>query len=149
MTTKEKKWNSHKRSSRFRVPGAQSSAAKTDAKSRLKLPRLYPRVGATEAQQVALQSRGHWKSQSFTGSSVYIQTPSAWSALMSATLTTYKQIPSDLSHVTSRLMFGVASTEQADGKEVGEADHIFPPELSGAAEGTFLTDPRAQLLIAE
>ena len=35
-------------------------------------------------------------------------------------LTTYKQIPSDLSHVVSTSYIGVASTEQADGKEVAK-----------------------------
>src|SRR6266851_4301512 len=56
-------------------------------------------------------------------------------------LTTYKQIPSDLSHVTSTSYVGVASTEQADGKEVAKQIIIFPAELSGAAEGSVLTDP--------
>jgi hypothetical protein len=56
-------------------------------------------------------------------------------------LTTYKQIPSDLSHVTSASYVGVASTEQADGKELAKQIIIFPPELSGAAEGSVLTNP--------
>src|SRR5467141_3333594 len=56
-------------------------------------------------------------------------------------LTTYKQIPSDLSHVTSTSYVGVASTEQADGKEVAKQIIIFPAELSGTAEGSVLTDP--------
>jgi thiosulfate reductase cytochrome b subunit len=57
-------------------------------------------------------------------------------------LTTYKQIPSDLSHVTSTSYVGVASTEQADGKEVAKQIIIFPEELRGAAEGSVLTDPQ-------
>jgi hypothetical protein len=56
-------------------------------------------------------------------------------------LTTYKQIPSDLSHVTSASYVGVASTDQATEKEVAKQIIIFPPELSGAAEGSVLTDP--------
>jgi len=56
-------------------------------------------------------------------------------------LTTYKQIPSDLSHVVSTSYIGVASTEQADGKEVAKQVIIFPEELRGAAEGSVLTDP--------
>jgi hypothetical protein len=56
-------------------------------------------------------------------------------------LTTYKQIPSDLSHVTSASYIGVASSEQADGKEVAKQIIIFPEELRGAAEGSVLTDP--------
>src|SRR5712671_3209487 len=55
-------------------------------------------------------------------------------------LTTYKQIPSDLSHVTSTSYVGVASTEQEDGKEVAKQIIIFPEELRGAAEGSVLTD---------
>jgi hypothetical protein len=56
-------------------------------------------------------------------------------------LTTYKQIPSDLSHIIASSYVGVASTEQPDGKEVAKKIFIFPPELSGAAEGSVLTDP--------
>jgi hypothetical protein len=56
-------------------------------------------------------------------------------------LTTYKQIPSDLSHITASSYVGVASTEQADGKQVAKQVFIFPAELSGAAEGSVLTDP--------
>jgi hypothetical protein len=56
-------------------------------------------------------------------------------------LTTYKQMPSDLGHVASASYVGVASTEQADGKEVAKQIIIFPAELNGAAEGSVLTDP--------
>src|SRR5712671_7337335 len=100
-------------------------------------------VGATEAQQVAPPIAGViGKVQSFTGSSVFIQTPSGVVHVdVKQPLTTYKQIPSDLGHVTSASYVGVASTEQADGKEVAKQIIIFPPELSGAAEGSVLTDP--------
>ncbi len=81
------------------------------------------------------------KVQSFTGSSLDLQTPSGVvHVAVKQPLTTYKQIPSDLSHVTSASYVGVASTEQADGKEVAKQIIIFPPELSGAAEGSVLTD---------
>jgi hypothetical protein len=50
-------------------------------------------------------------------------------------------MPSDLSHVTATSYIGVASTEQADGKQVAKQIFIFPAELSGAAEGSVLTDP--------
>jgi hypothetical protein len=80
------------------------------------------------------------KVQSFTGSSLDVQTPSGVVHVdVKQPLTTYKQIPSDLSHVTSASYVGVASTE-ADGKEVAKQIIIFPPELSGAAEGSVLTD---------
>src|SRR5260221_14466092 len=82
------------------------------------------------------------KVQSFTGSSIDVQTPAGVVHVdVKQPLTTYKQIPSDLSHVTSASYVGVASTEQADGKEVAKQIIIFPPELSGAAEGSVLTDP--------
>jgi hypothetical protein len=82
------------------------------------------------------------KVQSFTGSSLDVQTPSGVVHVdVKQPLTTYKQIPSDLSHVTSASYVGVASTEQADGKEIAKQIIIFPAELSGAAEGSVLTDP--------
>jgi hypothetical protein len=82
------------------------------------------------------------KVQSFTGSSLDVQTPSGVVHVdVKQPLTTYKQIPSDLSHVTSASYVGVASTEQADGKEVANQIIIFPAELRGAAEGSVLTDP--------
>jgi hypothetical protein len=56
-------------------------------------------------------------------------------------LTTYKQIPSDLSHVATAPYLGVASTEGTDGKQVAKQIFIFPAELRGAAEGSVLTDP--------
>src|SRR5712671_6994309 len=82
------------------------------------------------------------KVRSFTGSSLDVQTPSGVVHVdVKQPLTTYKQIPSDLSHVTSASYVGVASTEQADGKELAKQIIIFPAELSGAAEGSVLTDP--------
>jgi hypothetical protein len=82
------------------------------------------------------------KVESFTGSSLDVQTPSGVVHVdVKQPLTTYKQVPSDLSHVASASYVGVASTEQADGKEVAKQIIIFPAELSGAAEGSVLTDP--------
>ena len=82
------------------------------------------------------------KVQSFTGTALDVQTPAGVVHLdVKKPLTTYKQIPSDLSHVTAASYVGVPSTEQADGKEVAKQIIIFPPELSGAAEGSVLTDP--------
>src|SRR5713101_2462417 len=82
------------------------------------------------------------KVQSFTGSSLEVQTPSGVVHVdVKQPLTTYKQIPSDLSHVTAASYVGVASTEQPDGKEVAKQVIIFQAELSGAAEGSVLTDP--------
>jgi len=82
------------------------------------------------------------KLQSFTGSSLDVQTPSGVVHVnVKQPLTTYKQIPSDLSHVAAAPYIGVASTEQADGKQVAKQIFIFPAELSGAAEGSVLTGP--------
>jgi hypothetical protein len=81
------------------------------------------------------------KVQSVTDSSIDVQTGSGLVHVdITRPLTTYKQIPSDLSHVTSTSYVGVASTEQADGKEVAKQIIIFPEELRGAAEGSVLTD---------
>src|SRR3984957_2196391 len=79
------------------------------------------------------------KVQSFTGSSVDVQTPSGVVHVdVKQPLTTYKQIPSDLSHVTSASYAGVASVEQADGRERAKKILIFPADLRGAAEGSVL-----------
>jgi hypothetical protein len=83
------------------------------------------------------------KVQSVTDSSIDVQTGSGVVHVdITQPLTTYKQIPSELSHVTSTTYVGVASTEQADGKEVAKQIIIFPEELRGAAEGSVLTDPQ-------
>jgi hypothetical protein len=82
------------------------------------------------------------KLQSFDGKSLDVQTSSGMVHVsVKQPLTTYKQIPSDLSHVAAAPYIGVASTEQADGKQVAKQIFIFPTELSGAAEGSVLTDP--------
>src|ERR1700727_2210945 len=82
------------------------------------------------------------KLQSFTGSSLDVMTSSGAVHIdVKQPLTTYKQIPSDLSQVAAAPYIGVASTEQADGKQVAKQIFIFPAELRGAAEGSVLTDP--------
>jgi hypothetical protein len=82
------------------------------------------------------------KLQSFNGSSLDVQTPSGVvHVTVKQPLTTYKQIPSDLSHVAAAPYIGVASAEGADGKQVAKHIFIFPAELRGAAEGSVLTDP--------
>jgi hypothetical protein len=82
------------------------------------------------------------KLQSFDGKSLDVGTPAGVvHVIVKGQLTTYKQIPSDLSHVATAPYIGVASTEQADGKQVAKQIFIFPAELSGAAEGSVITDP--------
>src|SRR5467141_3572271 len=101
-----------------------------------------PNPVAAQVKAVAPLSGVIGKVQSVTDSSVEVQTPSGVVHVdVKQPLTTYKQIPSDLSHVTSTSYVGVASTEQADGKEVAKQIIIFPEELRGAAEGSVLTDP--------
>jgi len=81
------------------------------------------------------------KVQSFTDSSLDVATPTGVMHLnVTQPLATYKQIPSDLSHVSSNSYVGVASVQQADGTELAKQVIIFPKELRGAAEGSVLTD---------
>jgi hypothetical protein len=100
-------------------------------------------IGATEAQQSAPPIDGViGKLQSFDGKSLDVMTPAgAVHVAVKEPLTTYKQIPSDLTHVATAPYIGVASTEQADGNQVAKQIFIFPAELRGAAEGSVLTDP--------
>jgi hypothetical protein len=100
-------------------------------------------VGVTEAQQAAPPIEGViGKLQSFDGKSLDVQTPSGVvHVIVKQPLTTYKQRPSDLSHVATAPYLGVASTEGTDGKQVAKQIFIFPAELRGAAEGSVLTDP--------
>jgi hypothetical protein len=82
------------------------------------------------------------KLQSFDSKSLDVQTPAGVvHVIVKQPLTTYKQIPSDLSHVAAAPYIGVASAEGADGKQVAKQIFIFPTELRGAAEGSVLTDP--------
>ena len=82
------------------------------------------------------------KLQSFDGKSLDVQTPSGVvHVIVKQPLTTYKQIPSNLSYVAAAPYIGVASAEGADGKQVAKQIFIFPAELRGAAEGSVLTDP--------
>jgi hypothetical protein len=81
------------------------------------------------------------KVQSFTSGSLEVATPSGVvQVAVKQPLATYKQMPSDLSHVTSNSYVGVASVQQADGTELAKQVIIFPKELRGAAEGSVLLD---------
>jgi hypothetical protein len=100
-------------------------------------------IGVAEAQQAAPPIDGViGKLQSFDGKSLDLMTSSgAVHVAVKEPLTTYKQIPSDLSHITASSYVGAASTEQANGKQVLKQVFIFSAELSGAVEGSVLTDP--------
>jgi hypothetical protein len=81
------------------------------------------------------------KVQSFTGSALDVATASGVvHVTVTQPLATYKQMPSDLSHVTSSVYVGVASVQQSDGTELAKQVIIFPKELRGAAEGSVLLD---------
>jgi hypothetical protein len=82
------------------------------------------------------------KLQSFDDKTLDVGTPSGVvHVIVKQPLTTYKQIPSDLSHVAAAPYIGVASAEGPDGNQVAKQIFIFPAELRGAAEGSVLTDP--------
>ena len=82
------------------------------------------------------------KLQSFDGKTLVVGTASGVvNVVVKQPLTTYKQTPSDLSHVAAAPYIGVASAEGADGKQVAKQIFIFPAELRGAAEGSVMTDP--------
>ena len=55
-------------------------------------------------------------------------------------LTIYREVPSDLSHVTSSAYVGVTSVKRTNGMELAKHIMIFPAELRGAAEGSFMMD---------
>jgi hypothetical protein len=76
-------------------------------------------IAATEAQKVAPPIPGViGKVQSFTVRSLDVQTPSGVVHVdVKEPLTTYRQIPSDLIHLTSASYVGVASTKQGTEKK--------------------------------
>jgi hypothetical protein len=77
--------------------------------------------------------------KSVAHNSISIQTKSGVVSLkITQPLTTYRQVPSDLSDVTSSAYIGVASVEEPNGREVAKQIFIFPAELRGAAEGSVL-----------
>src|SRR5579862_2284263 len=103
---------------------------------------VIPNIAWAQAQPVPPLSGVLGKIQAFTGSSLDVATPSGVvHVTVTQPLATYKQIPSDLSHVTSNSYVGVPSVEEADGTELAKQVIIFPKELQGAAEGSVLLDP--------
>jgi hypothetical protein len=102
---------------------------------------VFPSIGLAQTQPAPPLSGVLGKVQSFTGSSLEVATSSGVvHVTVIQPLATYKQIPSDLSHVTSNSYVGVPSVQQADGTELAKQAIIFPKELRGAAEGSVLTD---------
>ena len=100
-----------------------------------------PNIASAQTQPAPPLSGVLGKVQSFTGSSLDVATPSGVvHVTVTQPLATYKQIPSDLSHVTPNSYVGVPSVQQPDGTELAKQVIIFPKELRGAAEGSVLTD---------
>jgi hypothetical protein len=99
------------------------------------------KAGRADAQLVAPLSGVLGQIQSVANNSIGIQTKSGLVAVgITEPLTTYRQVPSDLKHVTSDSYIGVASEEHADGTQVAKQIFIFPTELRGAAEGSVLLE---------
>ena len=102
---------------------------------------VIPNIALAQAEPAPPLSGVLGKVQTFTGSSLDVSTPSGVvHVTVTQPLATYKQIPSDLSHVTANSYVGVASVQQADGTELAKQVIIFPKELRGAAEGSVLLD---------
>jgi hypothetical protein len=102
---------------------------------------VIPNIARAQAQPAPPLAGVLGKVQSFTDSSLDVATPTGVIHVkVTQPLATYKQIPSDLNHVTSNSYVGVASVQQADGTELAKRVIIFPKELRGAAEGSVLTD---------
>jgi hypothetical protein len=102
---------------------------------------VIPNIARAQAQPAPPLAGVLGTVQSFTDSSLDVATPTdVIHVKVTQPLATYKQIPSDLNHVTSHSYVGVASVQQADGTELAKQVIIFPKELRGAAEGSVLTD---------
>jgi hypothetical protein len=102
---------------------------------------ILSNIAFAQAQPAPPLSGVLGKVQSFTGSSLDVATPSGVVHVkVTQPLATYKQIPSDLSHVTPNSYVGVPSVQQPNGTELAKQVIIFPKELRGAAEGSVLTD---------
>src|SRR6202030_3804570 len=102
---------------------------------------VIPNIAWAQVQPAPPLSGVLGKIQSITGTSLDVATASGVVHLKVAQpLATYKQIPSDLSHVTSSSYVGVSSVQQADGTELAKQVIIFPKELRGAAEGSVPLD---------
>jgi len=98
-------------------------------------------AGRASAQSVPPLSGVMGQVKSVTPNSIEIGTKSGIVSLkITQPLTTYRQVPSDLSQVTSDSFIGVASEEGPDGTEAAKQILVFPIELRGAAEGSVLLD---------
>jgi len=98
-------------------------------------------IRASAQVQAALPIEGViGKVESVTPRSITVQTQNGVVNVgIQQPLITYRQVPSDLSHVANNSYIGVPSIQQQNGKEIAQQIMIFPPELRGAAEGSVIT----------
>ena len=60
---------------------------------------------------------------------------------VAAPLHVYQRANSDLTHVSAKSFVGVTSVKQPDGSQVATEIHIFPEDLRGTGEGSYLMNP--------
>lgn len=60
---------------------------------------------------------------------------------VAAPMHVYKRANSDLTHVNAKSFVGVTSVKQPDGSQVATEIHIFPEDLRGTGEGSYLMTP--------
>lgn len=58
-----------------------------------------------------------------------------------APLHVFQRAKSDLAHVTAKSFIGVTSVKQKDGSELATEIHVFPEELRGTGEGSYMMTP--------
>jgi hypothetical protein len=82
---------------------------------------------------------------SVSDSALVVATPTgAVNVAVDGPLHVYQSGKSDLSHVSSKSFVGVTSVKQPDGSQVATEIHIFPEDLRGTGEGSYLmTQPGA------
>jgi pimeloyl-ACP methyl ester carboxylesterase len=101
-------------------------------------------VDRASAQSVLPLSGVLGQVKSVTPNSIEIGTKSGVVSIeITQPVTTYRQVPSDLSQVTSDSYIGVASEDGPNGTEIAKQIIVFPAELRGAAEGSVLLDAPA------
>lgn len=76
---------------------------------------------------------------SVSGDMLTVNSPSGSVKIhLGSPLKVYTRTPSDLAHVISKSFVGVTSVKQPDGSERATEIHIFPEELRGTGEGSYL-----------
>jgi len=74
-----------------------------------------------------------------TANSVTVQTPQGPVFVqLVQPVKVFTRMPSDLGHITNQTFVGVTSSKGADGKEHATEVHIFPEELRGFSEGSYM-----------